>query len=179
MIFGWLQHGVTDRWVLVDMLAPWMSLHNARNALREWADIQQRARALEHTAGPRRCPWPCAVHAKEDGAVELRIWPCEPYGKPRAWTPRDSVWRDPLTNLAELVALDIKCPVEMAWMTGTEIELATVAPSLSDREGFLCWGKGEREPKAHPLQDADPRKIKVTFHTTDIRLMPQGEDAWH
>jgi hypothetical protein len=149
--------------------------------MRIWADAQNRARALEHTEGPRRCPWPCAAHAKEDGATEVRIWPCEPYGKPRSWTPHDNVWRDPLTNLVELIALDIKTPVNMAWMNGTTIELATVAPSLRDqnRLGFVCWGKGEHEPKRNPLEGVDPSKLTVAFSTTGIRLMPQDEAAWH
>jgi hypothetical protein len=179
MIFGWLQHGRTDRWVLVDMIAPWPALHNARNALRAWADYQNQRRALDHTEGPRRCSWPCAVHAKEDGSVEIRIWPCEPFGKPREWTERDLVWRAPMASLAELVASDIQSPVNLAWMNGSQIELATVAPSLRDQPGFLCWGKSQHEPKRHPLEGADPNKITIRITTADIRLMPQGDDAWH
>lgn len=176
MIFGWLEYGRTDRWVLVDAVFPWPALHNGRNAIRFWADAMNKARVVHRSDGPRRCPWPCKTAVKEDGDAELRIWPCEPYGKPRAWCPDDSVWRPMITELAEHVAADIGCPVHVLWMGGSEIERAVSPPGLKYR-GFLCWGKGEREPKVAPASTIPLGKAKVT--TEDLRILPQGEDQWH
>jgi hypothetical protein len=175
MIFGWLEHGRTDRWVLVDALVPWPGLHNARESIRLWAAHHNRLRALEHSEGPRRCPWPCKVQVKEDGAAELRIWPCAPYGEPREWTERDGVWRGAMTELAELVATDIACPVTLTWMGGTVIEQSVNAPGLRNR-GFLCWGKGEREAKKPPWLSMG---INVSVTAKDVGVLPQGDAAWH
>jgi hypothetical protein len=181
VIFGWLEHGRTDRWILVDAVFPWPSLHNGRNAIRAWADAQQKARVLKRSAGPRRCPWPCKTAVKEDGDVELRIWPCEVFGKPRSWGPHDRVWRPAIKKLAEHVAADIGCPVHVLWIGGSgdgEIERAVSPPGLRGR-GFQCWGKGEREPKGEP-QPLTPDKIaRMKITTADLGIMPQGEDAWH
>lgn len=176
MIFGWLENARTDRWVMVDALMPWPALHNGRNAMRAWAEAQNAARALEHSPGPRRCPWPCQVPVKEDGEAELRIWPCEPYGIPRKWTPRDRVWRDALAGLAETVACGIGCPVVLMWMGGEVIEKAVQAPGLRGR-GFLCWGKGEREPSAARIREL--KELRATMSGKDLGFMPQGDRAWH
>lgn len=176
MIFGWLENGRTDRWVLVDAVFPWPALHNGRNAIRAWAGEINKARVLGLSAGPRRCPWPCKTAVKEDGRAELRIWPCEPYGKPRSWTARDKVWRLAIQELAEHVAADIGCPTHVLWMGGDEIERAVSPPGLKGR-GFICWGKGEREPKDHPLTQG--RELKVTIGGQDLRVLPQGEQEWH
>lgn len=175
MIFGWLEHGRTDRWVLVDAVFPWPALHNGRNAIRAWADAQIRRRVLQQTPGPRRCPWPCKTAVKEAGAAELRIWPCEVYAKPRRWGPHDKVWRPAIMELAEHVAADIACPVHVLWMNGGgEIERATAPPGLKGR-GFVGWGKGEREPKGDPGTFTAAMKMIGK----DLRVMPQGESAWH
>lgn len=145
--------------------------------MRAWAEAQNAARALHHTAGPRRCPWPCKVPVKEDGDAELRIWPCEPYGVPRSWTARDSVWRDAMADLAATVACEIGCSVVLMWMGGETIERAVQAPTLRDQPGFLCWGKGETEPKG--VRRREIMELRAKLVAKDLGIMPQGDDAWH
>jgi hypothetical protein len=176
MIFGWLEDGTTDRWVMVDAIMPWPALHNGRNAMRAWAEAQNAQRALDHTAGPRRCPWPCKVPVKEDGSVELRIWPCEPYGIPRRWTEQDNVWRDAIAGLAETVASGIKAPVDILWMGGETIERATQAPGLRGM-GFLCWGKGEREPTAARIRAL--KDLRASAAGADMGIRVTTERDWH
>src|SRR5688572_1533387 len=145
--------------------------------MRAWADAMNQARVVHRSDGPRRCPWPCKTAVKEDGDAELRIWPCEPYGKPRPWTPQDNVWRPMMTELAEHVAADIGCPVTVLWMgSDGDIERAVSPPGLKGR-GFLCWGKGEREPKLPEVGSAPERKLNVG--AMDLRILPQGEKEWH
>jgi hypothetical protein len=176
MIFGWLEHGKTDRWVLLDLHVPWPALHNSRATLRAWADHNNKLRATERTAGPRRCPWPCKTSVKEDGHAELRIWPCGVYGVPRAWLPADRVWRHAIPELTDVMATDIGCDVEVQWMMGGgDIERAVSTPGLRDRSGYWCWGKGEQAPrKRNPLQG-----LRVKIASTNLRILPQGEDKWH
>jgi hypothetical protein len=175
MIFGWLQHGRTDRWLLVDLHTPWPALHNARATLRAWADHHDKRRLVERSEGPRRCPWPCKTSVKEDGHAELRIWPCGIYGVPRRWCPADNVWRPAITELAEAMATDIGCNVEVMWMMGGgEIERALTVPGLRARRGFQCWGKGEHEPKKPPYSGA----LRVRIGGNNLRILPQGEDRW-
>lgn len=175
MIFGWLEHGRTDRWVLVDPLYPWMAMHHGRNALRAWADLQNRLRACELSAGPRRMPWPCKSAVKEDGEVVLNIWPTETHGQPRHWTGRDDVWRSAIADLAAHMAQEIGCPVTVAWMGGGEVERQTTLPHLKGR-GFIGWGKGERAP---PEGREPGNELKFSIKTADLRVLPQGEAAWH
>lgn len=98
MIVGWLEEGRTDRWILLDPIYPWMALHHGRSVLRRWADGQNRERALEHTAGPRRMPWPVRSSVKDSGSVVFNVWPVEPHCRPRSWSPGDRVWRDALAE---------------------------------------------------------------------------------
>lgn len=175
MIFGWMEYGRTDRWVLVDPLFPWPALHHGRNALRAWADRQNRLRATGQSDGPRRMPWPCKTAVKEDGAAVLNVWPVETHGQPRHWTARDSVWRAALGDLAEHIAAEIGCPVEVAWMGGQTVERQTTTPHLKGR-GFIGWGKGERAPR-EARESGDGLKFSIT--TADLRVLPQGESAWH
>ena len=107
--------------------------------------------------------------------AELRIWPCEVFAKPRSWGIGDGVWRPVLQELAEHVAADISCPVTTLWMHGDEIERAVSPPGLQGR-GFLCWGKGEREPKG---DGTGSFTAAVGMSAANLRIMPQGEDAWH
>jgi hypothetical protein len=177
VIFGWLEHGRTDRWVLVDAIFPWPALHNGRNAIRHWADEQQRLRVVERSPGPRRCPWPCKTAVKEDGDTELRIWPCELYAKPRSWSADDRVWHPAIEELAEHVAADIGCPVTTLWMASDDGEIvrAVSPPGLKGR-GFICWGKGEREPKV-VASGAFTAAARMTAQ--NLRILPQGDEAWH
>jgi hypothetical protein len=177
MIFGWLENGQTDRWVLVDAIFPWPALHNGRNALRSWANLQNQRRALDHTPGPRRMPWPCKAVVKDHGDAELHVWPCEIYAKPRQWCADDRVWRAQLTELAEHVAADIGCPVTLMWMGGETIERAVTSPGLAGR-GFLCWGKGERAPNFRRIKELKEQPLRAGASGADIRIMPQGEGAW-
>jgi hypothetical protein len=176
MIFGWLRDGRTDRWVLVDPHFPWPALHHGRNVLREWADSQNRRRAIEHSAGPRRMPWPCRTHVKESGGVELHVWPVEIYGKPRRWTDGDDVWRQPLRDLAELMQLTVACEVKLDWCGGAFEPSPSKVKSLQDQAGFIGWARGEHEPRSISTGAGDGGKVSVGG--TDIRIMPQGEHAW-
>ena len=176
MIFGWLEHGRTDRWVLVDPLYPWMALHHGRNALRGWADRQNRLRACELSAGPRRMPWPCKSAVKEDGEVVLNVWPVETHGQPRHWTGHDDVWRAAIADLAAHMAQAINCPVTVAWMGGETVERQTTLPHLKGM-GFVGWGKGEHEPRGEMREPGN--ELKISVKTADLRVLPQGDAAWH
>jgi hypothetical protein len=176
MIFGWLEGGKTDRWVLVDPLFPWPALHHGRNALRGWADAQNKARATAHTAGPRRMPHPCKTAVKEDGSAVLNVWPCEPYGQPRAWGEHDGVWKAAIADLAAAIANAIGCPVTVAWMGAGDIERQTTTPHLKGM-GFIGWGKGEKAPRGESRDP--PKDLKISVKTADLRILPQGDAAWH
>lgn len=181
MIFGWLENGRTDRWVLVDPVFPWPALANGRAALRAWASGHNRERALSHTAGPRRCPWPCQTNVKSDGNVELRIWPVAPYARPRKWSDADRVWRPAIAELAEMMASTIACPVEVLWLGGDTIERAVTEPDLQGR-GFFGWGKGEQAPKHDDPRPPDPElasQLRIGLGGADLNILPQGDDAWH
>jgi hypothetical protein len=131
MIFGWVEYGRTDRWVLVDALYPHPALHHGREALRAWADYQAHLRETQRSAGPRRMSWPCQSAVKETGAVELRIWPCGVWGVPRTWVDDDRVWRPAMADLgACMAASGIACGVELVWMGGA-IERAVSSPGLA------------------------------------------------
>jgi hypothetical protein len=179
MIFGWLEHGVTGRWILVDPVFPWPALHNGRNALRAWADRQNRLRAIEHTPGPRRMPWPCRTAVKETGSADLRIWPVEIFGQPRQWNGTDHVWRDALHELAQAIAATIACPVGVSWPGGGPVDYAPrTVKSLEDQHGFIGWGKGEREPKLPAMDHAAAGNLKTSIGGADVRPLPQGETSW-
>lgn len=179
MIFGWLEHGVTDRWVLVDPLFPWPALHHGRAAMRTWADHHSKARALDRTPGPRRMPWPCQTAVKEDGAAELRIWPVMPFGYPRAWTEADRVWRPAMDELGAVVAAAIGCDVTLLYQAeGLVIERATTSPDLAGR-GFIGWGRGERAPSWLDKQQEPPGDLKMRVTAADLNIMPQGDKPWH
>ncbi len=181
MIFGWLAHGRTDRWVLIDPHFPWPALHHGRNVLRAWADDNNRRRALEHSAGPRRMSWPCRTHAKESGNAELHIWPVEMYGKPRSWTDGDDVWRQPIRDLAAHMQHVIACEVTFDWCGGTFAPEPSRVASLWDQKGFIGWKRGEHEPSQRVLLDRAEASVggKVSVGGNDVRIMPQGEKAWH
>jgi hypothetical protein len=175
MIFGWLREGRTDRWVLIDPHFPWPALHHGREVLRNWADLQNRRRALEHSAGPRRMPHPCRTHAKEDGSAELQVWPVEMFGHPRKWTDGDDVWRPAVRELATLMQARIACEVKISWCGGVFEAQPSKVASLADQKLLIGWARGEHEPKKLPVLEGG----KVTMGGADIRVMPQGERVWH
>jgi hypothetical protein len=179
MIFGWLEDGRTDRWLLVEPVFPWPALHHGRNCLREWAEAQNRARALEHTAGPRRMPWPCRTSVKEAGDAELRLWPVEPFGEPRSWGPGDHVWRPAMIELAALMQQQIACDVKLLWLGDGDIEHASNAPSLNGQTGFIGWQRGQKAPNLDRAAPSPPGELKMRIGGADLRPMAQGEEPWH
>ena len=118
-------------------------------ALRAYATRMNAMRDAEGPAalGPRRMPWGLQHAVKEDGACEIRVWPCSLYGGGRAWDDRsDRVWRDELRKLRRTVGNKLCTLTELLWMPGGTITLAEKPPSLIGIDGFWGWQRGEREP---------------------------------
>lgn len=154
MILGWQSapldgHCSVGRYVLVDALFPWPALHYGRNAMRDWAAMQSRRRNMLGAEGPVRVTFGLTTAVKEDGQVELRIWPVGKAQMPRDWTPADTVWREPLKELRRAVAADLACETRLEFMPGGNVVTrAQTVPSLRGVPGFWGWRRGEREPTA-------------------------------
>lgn len=164
MILGWRTATIdgrcsVGRLVLIDALFPWPALHYGRNALRDWAAAQTRARARLGDEGPSRMTFGLTTAVKEDGEVQLRVWPVGKGQTPRAWLPSDAVWREPLKELRRFVSADLACGTRLEWMPGgSTIARAETVPSLRGQSGFWGWRRGEREPTAK-IQRSISRQI--------------------
>jgi len=148
VILGWRRGNSVGRYVLVDTMWPWPSLHFGRDALRTWAARQNRLRNRPgDTGGPYKMPTGITTAVCEYGDVTLRIWPVGKLQEPRAWTDADAVWRDALAELRRFIGDDLKCCTRIEWMPGqsTVTRFKTV-PELQGVPGFWGWRRGEREP---------------------------------
>lgn len=154
MMLGWRKGHSVGRYVIVDPVFPWPSLHHGREALRLYTQRQTAARNRLGDEGLMRMPaWGLKCAVKECGDITINVWPAGKRGAQREWTAADAAWRPALGDLARFIAADLKCEVRLNWMPGgAPFTKELTVPSLRNVPGFYGWRKGEKEPKPHIMR---------------------------